>query len=90
MSVSKWRYTEACDGRPCVGDCDLCSFDPDDPLTGLGREIPKGEWEEEHLASTYGGTYTVQRCSRCQCAVPSTPNYNFCPNCGADMRGDTE
>ena len=28
MSCSKWRYTEACDGRPCVGDCDLCSFDP--------------------------------------------------------------
>lgn len=24
MSVSKYRYTEACEGRPCVGDCDLC------------------------------------------------------------------
>lgn len=43
MSVSKWRYTEACDGMPCVGDCDFCSFDPEEPLTGLGREIPKDE-----------------------------------------------
>ena len=24
MSVSKWRYTEACDGAPCPGDCDEC------------------------------------------------------------------
>lgn len=48
MSCSKWRYTEACDGRPCVGDCDFCSFDPEEPLTGLGREIPK---EELHTVS---------------------------------------
>lgn len=25
MSVSKWAWTEECDGRVCVGDCDLCS-----------------------------------------------------------------
>lgn len=25
MSVSKWRYTEDCDGDYCIGDCDLCS-----------------------------------------------------------------
>lgn len=24
MSVSLYRWTEACDGQPCVGDCDLC------------------------------------------------------------------
>lgn len=33
MSVSKWRWTEACDGRPCPGDCDHCSFDPDDYIS---------------------------------------------------------
>lgn len=27
MSVSKYKWTEACDGKPCVGDCDLCSKD---------------------------------------------------------------
>lgn len=32
MSVSKWRYTEACEGRPCVGECDLCDFDPEEEL----------------------------------------------------------
>ena len=24
MSVSLWRYTEACEGDFCCGDCDLC------------------------------------------------------------------
>lgn len=47
MSVSKWRYTEACDNHmdECVGDCDFCSFDPIDPRTRIGRAIPKGEME---------------------------------------------
>ena len=30
MSVSKWRYTEACEGRPCPGDCDNCSKEDED------------------------------------------------------------
>ena len=30
MSCSLWRYTEACEGRPCPGDCDCCDFDPDE------------------------------------------------------------
>lgn len=24
MSVSLWRWSEDCEGVPCVGDCDLC------------------------------------------------------------------
>ena len=32
MSVSRWRYTEACDDHmdECPGDCDLCSFEPEE------------------------------------------------------------
>ena len=30
MSVSLWRYTEQCEGRPCPGDCDCCEYDPDE------------------------------------------------------------
>ena len=33
MSVSKWRYTEECNGRPCPGDCDYCSFEPTDLIS---------------------------------------------------------
>lgn len=30
MSVSKWRYTEECDGDYCPGDCDLCDKEPEE------------------------------------------------------------
>lgn len=39
MSVSKWRYTEDCDGRPCPGDCDHCSFEPLGTLRSLYVEF---------------------------------------------------
>lgn len=35
MSCSKWRWTEACDGIPCPGDCDLCDYDPEDMDPGI-------------------------------------------------------
>lgn len=30
MSVDLWRWTPRCDGRPCVGDCDFCSYEPEE------------------------------------------------------------
>ena len=30
MSVSLWRWTENCEGQPCPGDCDLCSYEEDE------------------------------------------------------------
>lgn len=30
MSVSKWAYTEECDGKPCCGECDLCRHRPEE------------------------------------------------------------
>lgn len=30
MSASLWRYTSACDAQACPGDCDVCSYEPDD------------------------------------------------------------
>jgi len=30
MSVSKWKYTPACDGKPCPGDCDSCGWEPEE------------------------------------------------------------
>ena len=26
----RWRYTEACEGRLCVGDCDLCTVEAEE------------------------------------------------------------
>lgn len=30
MSVSLWRWTEACDGQPCPGDCDHCDIEEEE------------------------------------------------------------
>ena len=37
MSCSLYRYTTACDGRPCAGDCDLCDFDPEEQEEDIGQ-----------------------------------------------------
>ena len=29
MSVSLWRWTEKCEGKPCCGDCDECGEEDD-------------------------------------------------------------
>ena len=44
---------------------------------------PKGEWEHED------GVYGIAFCSNCEFELRMN-DTNFCPNCGADMRGDTE
>ena len=41
---------------------------------------PKGEWEHED------GVYGLAFCSNCEFELRMN-DTNFCPNCGADMRG---
>lgn len=48
-----------------------------------------GEWRSDRLVSTSGGTYGVRRCSVCEAYYQDIGNWwNFCPNCGAYMRGE--
>ena len=42
------------------------------------RPVVRGRWEKD--------TPMGYKCSVCGCLMPGKPN--FCPNCGADMRGD--
>lgn len=30
MSVDLWRWSEECDFRPCLGDCDLCEYEEEE------------------------------------------------------------
>lgn len=51
------------------------------------QSVKRGHWIEE--------TPKHSRCSCCDvtCLIavyPTSADANFCPNCGADMRGDTE
>lgn len=43
MSVSKWAWTERCDGDYCPGDCDLCR---------KADDIAEEEEEEDDSEST--------------------------------------
>ncbi len=55
------------------------------------KERPKGEWEYNQ----YDGNPNIGNwhCSECRYidyggGYNQKPHYNFCPNCGADMRGE--
>ena len=54
----------------------------------LEPERPKGEWIKD------GSSSIAYRCSNCEVLQHWSPikngKYNFCPNCGADMRGEKE
>ena len=63
-------------------ECGTCTADKrqiDNIRTADVRENVKGEWRE----SASG------QCLICSaCGYTDEWKYNFCPNCGADMRGD--
>lgn len=46
------------------------------------RPVVRGEWE-------YMG-YLVAKCSACSKVLHGMGGGNFCPNCGADMRGEED
>ena len=53
------------------------------------EERKKGEWEHETVSSVEG-IFKLSSCfcSVCDCHVAQ--EANFCPNCGADMRGEED
>ena len=49
---------------------------------------PQGHWRITPMACYGGGTLTEFECSECE--VHQIVVSNFCPNCGADMRGEQD
>lgn len=64
------------------------------PNFSTAKEVPqriKGKW----VGTDYDGfadgnpVYNEWKCSECGCVFEDEePTWNYCPNCGADMRGD--
>ena len=52
------------------------------------RPVAMGKWIDERYddEELVGGWYTIPKCSACEEEAPFKSNY--CPNCGADMRGE--
>ena len=63
-------------------------------LTQAQPERPKGKWIRLFNGKSIGGAYWFA-CSKCERILPEVRtdemlNWNFCPNCGADIRCEVE
>lgn len=58
----------------------------------LGKEErPHGKWKETgYETGALGITYRQTQCSNCGWEHALSMWLNFCPNCGADMRGERQ
>lgn len=58
-------------------------------LPSAEPERKKGRWINDRLVTTNGGTYAVRRCPFCESYYQDVGyGWDYCPNCGADMRGE--
>lgn len=90
QKLERWRgqlaetYGENDEYVLCLGEV-LMKLD--DAPTADVRENVKGEWLHDEVTMNGNTVYTPNaKCSICDCYV--FQESNFCPNCGADMRGD--
>ena len=57
-------------------------------VNGIDAER-KGEWIGDcAFVDEFGQPYVVDRCN--QCGYCGYADMNYCPNCGADMRGEDD
>lgn len=69
-----------------------------DNTPSINIDRPQGEWEEKTTFHNADDNPIIEEWQSARCSVchkyHTTPyiyyfdNYNFCPNCGADMRGE--
>ena len=59
--------------------------DKADWAVGVIKSIPSADVVERKKGEWFDRGSLSCRCSNCGCK--STKEYNFCPHCGADMRG---
>lgn len=52
------------------------------------RPVVRGNWEE-HGEPNECGEYEIWYYSCTRCGAVGIPQYNFCPNCGANMREES-
>lgn len=70
-----------CDNsKPVFVACVLATINH---MPTIEPERKRGKWKK-----VYEGNGLRYECDKCGERYPNAYGYNFCPNCGADMRGD--
>lgn len=90
-------FTDKDIGKDRMVDFCLAEIDNAPTVHGIVAfvERPKGEWIAD-TSHCYNDDEDTFECSVCKepftliCGTPKDNLYNFCPNCGADMRGEKE
>lgn len=55
------------------------------------KPVVHGRWIHTVIEDDWGGTFHKWTCTNCDFSTGHNPNgTNYCPNCGADMRGHAE
>ena len=78
---------------------DFCGWIDDAPTADV-VEVLHGKWEECEIVQEDGDYKIIEEWQSARCSVcgkyHTTPymyhfdHFNYCPNCGADMRGETD
>ena len=83
---SKYRCVTDCETNETYMACPDYVID-DAPTVDVEPERKRGKWI--HRWSGCGSVWLEQRCSECGLTLEEEPiDYNYCPKCGADMRGE--
>ena len=80
------------------GDGELCYFQcmANEIINHGYRKQNEGEWETSDQLYGDDGVWSIYRCSSCgyntesYCRDVRDLKYNYCPNCGAKMKGGAE
>lgn len=87
VKSGKWKIVYSIGDAPCraCGIGDMIDELEDAPTI---EERKKGKWKMK--PDPYGFFEEIPVCSECGCTTEMRKTYNFCPNCGADMRGGND
>ena len=70
-------------------DDTMAKFEVVDLLKDIPSARPKGKW----IWDKHNGEYYCSECKEVQEDIKTVmgfPDWNFCPNCGSDMRGEQD